>query len=120
MTETLLTLDRLEEVTSSNQTGVGTVVALGSESHGSTVTATSLGLLVVGTAAVPCKADQDGAVAAIIIVGVEALGDVVVDLLVIGLGGDKGLGRGRGTRGEVPDTETTGGGSSTKVQERGG
>lgn len=120
MMERLLTLDRLEEVTSSNQTSVGTVVALGSESHGSTVTATSLGLLVVGTAAVPCKTDQDGAVAAIIIIGVETLGDVVVDLLVIGLGGNKGLGGGRGTRGEVPDTETTSGGSSTKVQERGG
>lgn len=111
-----LTLDRLEEVTSSNQTSVGTVSALGSESHSGTVATTGLGLLVVGAAAVPCETHQHGAIAAIIIIlDLQTAGDVVVDLLVVGLGGNEAAGRGRGTRGEVPDTQTSGGGSETEV-----
>lgn len=90
--------------------------ALGSKSHGGTVAATGLGLLVIGAAGVPCVTNQDGAVAAIVIVlDLQAAGDVVVDLLVVGLGGNEAAGRGRGTRGEVPDTETSGGGSETEV-----
>lgn len=114
-----LTLDRLEEVTSSNQTGVGTVSALGSKSHGGTVAATGLGLLVIGAAAVPCETHQHGAIAAIVIVlDLQAAGNVVVDLLVVGLGGNEAAGRGRGTRGEEPDTQTSGGGSETEVDNR--
>lgn len=114
-----LTLDRLEEVTSSNQTSVGTVSALRGKSHSGTVAATGLGLLIVGTAAVPCETHQDGAIAAIIIVvDLQAAGNVVVDLLVVGLGGDEAAGRGRGTGSEVPDTKTSGGGSKTEVDNR--
>lgn len=62
----------------------------------------------------PCETHQDGAIAAIIIVlDLQAAGNVVVDLLVVGLGGDE-VGRG-GARGEVPDTQTSGGGSDTEV-----
>jgi hypothetical protein len=116
-----LTLDRLEEITSSNQTSVGTVSALGSKSHSSAVAATGLGHLVVGAAAVPCETHQDRAVAAIIIIlDLQATGDIVVDLLVVGLGGDEAAGSSRGTRSEVPDTKTSGGGGKTKVYDRAG
>ncbi|KAI6760215.1 hypothetical protein HG531_013416 [Fusarium graminearum] len=50
-----LLLDRLKEVTGSGQTGVGTVVRLRSESHGSSIAATGTSLLVVGATGVPGK-----------------------------------------------------------------
>ena len=54
-----LTLDGLEEVTGVLQTGVGTVISLRRETHGSTIAATSLGLLVVGARSVPGETDED-------------------------------------------------------------
>lgn len=76
------------------QTSVGTVVALGSEAHSSTIATTSLGLLVVGAAGVPRKTDEDGAIAAVVVVVLllEAAGDLVVHLLVVFLGGVQDLG----------------------------
>lgn len=52
-------MDGLEEVTGNLQPSIGAVVRLGSESHGSSVAATSAGLLVVGTASVPCQSNED-------------------------------------------------------------
>lgn len=54
-----LSLDGLQEVTGVLQTGVGTVVRLRSEAHGSTVATTSAGHLIVGTAGVPGETDED-------------------------------------------------------------
>lgn len=54
-----LGLDGLEEVTGVLQTGVGAVVRLRSETHGSTVATTSAGLLVIGTTGVPGETNED-------------------------------------------------------------
>jgi hypothetical protein len=57
-----LLLDGVEEVAGSVKTGVGTVVALRGESHGSTVAATGLSLGIVGATGVPCKTNKDRSV----------------------------------------------------------
>lgn len=85
-------LDGLEEVAGGLQTGVGAMVALGSEAHGGAVGTAGAGQLVVGAGGVPCETKQDRAVAAVIVVVVllEQLGDVVVGLLVVLEAGDEG------------------------------
>lgn len=85
-------LHGLEEVASSDQTGVGAVVALRRETHGGTVGAAGAGLLVVGAGGVPAETEEDGAVGAVIVVILvnELLGDEVVDLLVVLLAGREG------------------------------
>lgn len=110
-----LSLDGLEEIASGDQTGVGAVVTLGSEPHGGTVAATSAGHGIVCARGVPGKTDQDGAVAAVIVLIVfnQSLGNGVVDLLVVGLGGgeDGVLEVGRAGAGVVePATSTCDGG----------
>ena len=83
-----LTLDGLEEVTGNVEAGVGAVGGLGREPHGSTVAATGLRLGVIGAAGVPGKAEEDGSIAAILVLVVllDELGDGVVHLLVVLLG----------------------------------
>lgn len=86
------------------------MVRLGSEAHGSTVGATSAGLLVIGTGSVPGETDEDGAVAAIIVVVLllEAGGNLVVDgLVVLELGSDNLGGGGRAVLVEIPETTGT-------------
>lgn len=97
-----LTLHRLKEITGMVETSIGAVGTLGGKSHGSAIAATGAGDLIVCAASVPGKADQDGAVAAIIVIFLllETTGDLVVDLLVVLLGGVEDLGRGRATLGE--------------------
>lgn len=96
------------------QASVRAVVTLGGESHGSTVATTSAGLLVEGTTGVPGETQEDGAVAAIVVLVVllEKLGDLVVHLLVVLLGGIEDLGRGNAALGvEVVTGSTCDGGA---------
>ena len=116
-----LGLDGLEEVAGGEQAGVGAVVGLGGEAHGGTVAATSSGGLVKGARCVPGETQQDGTEAAIVVVVLllEARGNLVVHLLVVGLGRVDNLGRGGGgaaVGGQEVVTQTTGGGSSSQVQ----
>lgn len=54
-----LSLDGLEEVAGSLETGVGAVIRLRGESHRGAVAASSAGLLIIGTTCVPCETNQD-------------------------------------------------------------
>ena len=83
-----LPLDGFEEVAGGFEAGVGAVVGLGVEPHGCAVGAAGVGGFVVGAAAVPGEAEDDGAVGAIVVVVLfhQAGGDGVVDFLVVGLG----------------------------------
>ena len=117
-----LTLHGLEKVTGSNKTGVGAVVALRSEAHGGTVAATSAGSLIEGTAGVPREAEEDRSEAAIVVVVLllEARGDLVVNALEVLLGRVDNLGGGSrgGTVGRVvPVAEGTGGGGGATEKE---
>ncbi len=78
------------------QTSVGTVATLGRKSHRGTVATTGTGRHIIGSTGVPGKANQDGAIAAIVIVVIflETGGHFVVDLLVVCLGGLEDLGGG--------------------------
>lgn len=100
------------------ETSISTVVGLGSESHGGAVAATSASLLVIGARSVPGETDEDGAVATIIVVVLllQTAGNLVVDLLVVGLGGLKGLDRG-GAGVEEVETSTTEDGSTSNVDQ---
>ena len=87
------------------------MLRLGSEPHGSTVAATSAGLLVIGTAGVPGKTEEDGTVASVIVLVVllKAAGNDIVDLLVVLLGRLELLDRGaRATLSEEVVTSATG------------
>lgn len=53
------TLNRLQEVSGVLEASVGAVVRLRGESHGGTVAATGASLLVIGTAGVPGKTNED-------------------------------------------------------------
>lgn len=102
-----MSLDGLEEVAGSLETGVGAMIRLRGESHRGAVAASSAGLLVIGTTCVPCETNQDGTIAAIIIIGLvgETGSDSVVHLLVVGLGGDeRPLGGGVAAQVEVRST----------------
>jgi hypothetical protein len=57
-----LLLDGVEEVAGSVKAGIGTVITLRGESHGSTVATTSLGLGIIGATGVPCKTNKDRSV----------------------------------------------------------
>jgi hypothetical protein len=116
-----LLLHGVEEVAGSVKTGIGTVVTLRGESHGSTVAATSLGLGIVGATGVPCETDKDGSVRAIVVLIVlnEELSDLVVDLLVILLSGcEDTSGLGLLCAVHIVETSTTSkGGNKTTDQE---
>lgn len=86
-----LTLYGLEEVTSGVQSGVGTMIAFGGESHRGSIAATSAGLDIIGPRRVPPESEEHRPVASIIVVVVldQARGNGVVYGLVIGLLGDE-------------------------------
>lgn len=110
-----LTLDRLKEVTGNLQASVGAVVRLRSKAHGGTVASTSPGLLVICARGVPGKTDENlcegkmavshlflncvngypgwsyRSIAAIIILILlnQQTGNLIVDLLVVLLGGNE-------------------------------
>lgn len=122
-TEEERTLDRLKELPGHVQTGVGTVRSLGSESHGGAVATTRASLLVVGTARVPRKSNKDRAIAAIVVIGLlsQKSRNLVVDLLVVLLGGNEGA---AGLGGDVSAVEVevganTTGGSETNTPDQG-
>lgn len=63
----VLLLDGLEEVPDDLEAGVGAMVGLGRETHGSTIGTTVAGILVVRARAVPCQSNKGRAVRAVIV-----------------------------------------------------
>lgn len=103
------------------QTGVSTVIAFRCETHGSAIATAGARLLIVGTASVPGEADEDGPVATVVIVVllVQARGNLVVDLLVVLLSRSEDLGGGRrGPRIEIVATSTGGDGTGGVEESR--
>lgn len=91
------TLDGLEEVTSSLQASIGTVVALRRKAHGSAIGATRLRLSIVGSGRVPGQAHQHRAIGAVVVLVLvlQLLGNGIVHLLVVLEAGHEGRLRGR-------------------------
>jgi hypothetical protein len=55
----VLGLNGLDSITGNLQAGVGSVVRLGGETHGSSVGSSGLGVLVVGSGSVPSETKKD-------------------------------------------------------------
>lgn len=87
----ILTLDWLQEVPGSFETGIGAVVGFGGKSHGCTIAASGLGVRVVSSRSMPGQSDEDWSIAAIIIIILilELLRHSLVYLLVVLVGWGK-------------------------------